>query len=96
MTNESFEALLQENRTFSASDDFKKKAAIKDPGIYQTAANDRLKFWESFANDLHWFQPWDATLEWNIPLAASAAAWARQRKARQRVEHPSGLHIMGL
>ncbi len=69
MTNESFEALLQENRTFSASDDFKKKAAIKDPGIYQTAANDRLKFWESFANDLHWFQPWDATLEWNKPFA---------------------------
>ncbi len=69
MTKESLESLLEENRSFSASDDFKKNATLNDPDIYEKAGKDRLKFWEPFAHDLHWFQKWDKTLEWNKPFA---------------------------
>ena len=27
------------------------------------------RFWNEAANELHWFKPWDTTLEWNAPDA---------------------------
>jgi len=66
---DTIETLLSENRRFSASDDFKKNAAITDGGIYQTADQDRLAFWETKANDLTWFQKWHTVLNWNRPYA---------------------------
>jgi acetyl-CoA synthetase len=66
---DTIETLLSENRRFSASDDFKKNAAITDGGIYHAADQDRLAFWETKANDLTWFQKWHTVLNWNRPYA---------------------------
>ncbi|UWG95792.1 acetate--CoA ligase [Dehalobacter sp. DCM] len=53
---------------FNASEEFKKKALISDPGIYETA-EDRLAFWAERAATLSWFKTWDTVLEWNPPFA---------------------------
>ena len=65
----SIEALLQEDRTFPPSDEFKNQANINDPGVYEEAANDPEAFWARFAGELDWFKKWDTVLEWNPPFA---------------------------
>lgn len=59
--------MLDENRKFEPSDDFKKNANFNDPKIYDDAAKDPEKFWEECAEGIDWFQKWDKTLEWNSP-----------------------------
>ena len=65
----SIEALLQEDRTFPPSDQFRQQANINDPNIYAEAAKDPEAFWARFAGELDWFQTWDKVLEWNPPYA---------------------------
>src|SRR5436190_2326206 len=67
MADQALEALLQENRTFAPSKDFVKNAACNDPKV--TKPKDRLKFWENFAKELHWFKKWTKTLDWKLPFA---------------------------
>ena len=33
------------------------------------ASQDYIKFWDDEANNLHWFEQWNKTLEWNPPFA---------------------------
>ena len=63
------DTLLKEDRVFSPSEPSRRGANIRDPGVYEAAARDRLAFWESFARQLHWFRPWDRVLDWKIPDA---------------------------
>mgnify|MGYP003321839249 CR=1 FL=1 len=65
----SIEALLQEDRTFPPSEEFKNQANINDPGVYEEAVNDPEAFWARFAGELDWFKKWDTVLEWNPPFA---------------------------
>ena len=65
----SIEALLQEDRTFPPSDEFRQQANINDPNVYAEAAKDPEAFWARFAGELDWFQTWDKVLEWNPPYA---------------------------
>ena len=65
----SIEALLQEDRTFPPSDQFRQQANINDPNVYAEAAKDPEAFWAKFAGELDWFQTWDKVLEWNPPYA---------------------------
>jgi acetyl-CoA synthetase len=67
MADKALEALLQENRTFKPPKDFVKNATVNDPKVYKV--KDRLKFWEGFAKELHWFKKWTKVLEWNLPFA---------------------------
>lgn len=62
-------ALLEEHRTFPPSDEFRAQANINDPTVYQTAANNTEAFWEAFAKELEWIQPWHQILEWAPPYA---------------------------
>lgn len=64
-----FEALLKEKRTFNPKKDFIEQANIKSRAIYQKAKKDNEKFWETFANELHWFRKWEKTLSWKPPFA---------------------------
>ena len=64
-----FEALLQEDRTFPPSNEFRKQANISDPGIYEKALADPEAFWAGFAEELHWFKKWDRVLDWQPPNA---------------------------
>jgi acetyl-CoA synthetase len=67
MADKALEALLQENRTFPPSKEFVKAAHVKDAKIYKM--RDRLKFWEGFAKELHWFKKWTKVLDWKLPFA---------------------------
>ena len=40
-----------------------------DSKIRQDASYDYVKFWESQAQKLHWFEPWNEALDWNAPFA---------------------------
>ncbi len=62
-------ALLQEGRTFSQPDEFRRQANVRDPKIYDEAERDFEAFWAAEAEHLDWFKRWDKTLEWNVPWA---------------------------
>ena len=66
---ETVNVLLEENRIFPPSDEFKQKALIRDESIYAEAAKDREAFWAKWAGELDWFKKWDKVLEWNLPFA---------------------------
>lgn len=40
-----------------------------DPSVRNAASKDVVKFWDEQARLLHWFTPWDETLQWNPPFA---------------------------
>ena len=66
---ETVNVLLEENRLFPPSDEFKRNAFIRDESIYQEAAKNREAFWAKWAGELDWFKKWDKVLEWNLPFA---------------------------
>jgi acetyl-CoA synthetase len=63
------EALLREDRRFSPSPEFRKRANAPEPGIYERAAADPEAMWESWARGLDWFEPWRTVLDWRPPHA---------------------------
>ena len=62
-------ALLREDRRFPPPDEWKTRANISDPAIYERALRDPEGFWESFANELEWMRPWDAVVRGGFPDA---------------------------
>jgi acetyl-CoA synthetase len=68
MSNESFENLSYEDRTFAPSETFIKNANAKSD-IYDEANKDRLAFWEKQANRLHWDKKWSQVVDWQLPFA---------------------------
>ncbi|MBX5465544.1 MAG: acetate--CoA ligase [Clostridia bacterium] len=67
---EGLDALLQENRTFEPSAEFKSRALWNDPAVYEEAERDPEAFWARMAREqLTWFQPWEKVLEWDPPFA---------------------------
>ena len=65
----SIDALLQEDRTFPPSEEFRNQANIADPGVYEEALRDPEAFWAKFAEELDWFKKWDQVLDWDLPHA---------------------------
>ena len=61
--------LLQEDRSFQPPPEFRSKANVSDPGVYERADKDPEAFWASFASELEWFTPWTKILEWKPPHA---------------------------
>ncbi len=68
MANE-IDALLQENREFPPSDDFRRNANVNDPAIWSKADQDREAYWAGWAEQLDWQTKWDRVLEWEPPYA---------------------------
>ncbi|HZE98533.1 MAG TPA: acetate--CoA ligase [Planctomycetota bacterium] len=66
MADKHLEALLQENRTFPPPKEFVKNAEVT---AAMARPKDRLKFWEGFAKELHWFKKWTKILDWSLPFA---------------------------
>jgi acetyl-CoA synthetase len=60
--------LLNEQRRFAPSDEIAANANV-DATAYESAASDRLGFWEEQAARLDWAQPWQQTLDWQPPFA---------------------------
>ncbi len=74
MTNEtSIESILNEDRVFEPAAEFSAQAAIKNMAEYEAlcaeAAENPVKFWESIADELDWFEKWDIALDWDLPHA---------------------------
>jgi acetyl-CoA synthetase len=63
------EALLEEDRRFDPSAEFREQANASDPQLYERAAMSPESFWEEQARELDWFEPWGRVLEWNPPKA---------------------------
>jgi acetyl-CoA synthetase len=63
------DALLVEERRFAPPEDFSRNAVLRDPGIYDRAAQDREAYWAGWAAELDWFEPWQHVLEWDPPHA---------------------------
>src|SRR6478752_2628627 len=63
------DALLNENRKFPPSDEFRRKALLSDPSIYDRGNTGPEDFWESLANELQWYKKWDKVLDWKPPHA---------------------------
>ena len=63
------DVLLQENRKFAPSDDFRRAAILSDDSIYEAAAHDPEAYWAKQAESLTWYQRWNKVLEWNPPRA---------------------------
>jgi acetyl-CoA synthetase len=66
---EKLDALLQENRKFPPSAEFRAQANANDEEIYARARKDPEGFWEAEARKLDWFAPWNKVCEWNAPWA---------------------------
>ncbi len=63
------DALLKEHRSFDPPAAFRERAVVSDPGVYDAAARDPEAFWERFARELEWSEPWRTVLEWEPPHA---------------------------
>ena len=63
------DALLQENREFPPSDEFRRAANVTDPEIWAKADADREGFWAGWAEQLDWHTKWNRVLEWDPPNA---------------------------
>jgi acetyl-CoA synthetase len=62
------ENLSHEDRSFPPSPEFVAQANAT-PELYESAKEDRLKFWETQAQELHWDRKWDRVLDWQLPFA---------------------------
>ncbi|MDI6811970.1 MAG: acetate--CoA ligase [Desulfitobacteriaceae bacterium] len=69
MTEERFEALLQENRLFQPPESFQAQANVQSSEIYDMARADRLGFWAKQSERITWFEPWTQVLDWQPPFA---------------------------
>lgn len=73
-TGGSIDNVMQESRLFPPSDEFLQGCQINSMQAYQQlydrAAADPVKFWGDLAKEeLHWFEDFNKTLEWNQPYA---------------------------
>jgi acetyl-CoA synthetase len=67
------DSTLTESRKFPPPADFSAKAWVKNLDEYKAlrkrADEDPESFWAECARNLHWFKPFNKTLEWNFPFA---------------------------
>jgi len=73
MSSNAIDSVLNEQRIFEPSDQFRAGAQIKSRAdydrLYKEAKDDPEGFWAKIARELHWFKPWDRVLEWKLPFA---------------------------
>jgi acetyl-CoA synthetase len=58
---------LLEVETFEPSAEFRERALLKDPAVYEQASSDPLGWWTSQAEELDWFRRWDTVLDDSNP-----------------------------
>ncbi len=60
-------AQLMEVPAFEPSPEFRERALLNDPAVYEEAARDPEAWWAGQAKRLHWFQEWDTVLDDSNP-----------------------------
>jgi acetyl-CoA synthetase len=63
------DVLLQEDRKFPPPDEFRRRAIVSSPDIYDEAARDPEGYWAGKASELVWIRKWDKVLDWKPPHA---------------------------
>ncbi|HEY7232774.1 MAG TPA: acetate--CoA ligase [Gemmatimonadaceae bacterium] len=63
------DVLLQENRKFAPTVEFRRDAHLSDASVYEAAARDPESYWAEQAESLTWFQRWTKVLDWQPPRA---------------------------
>ena len=63
------EDYFTEERVFPPPADFRARAVVDDPAVYDEAAALGPEFWAHQAGALDWFRPWDTVLSWDLPFA---------------------------
>ncbi len=67
------DSVLRERRVFPPPEEFAAQAHVSGmesyERLYAEADSDPEAFWARIAGELHWFEPWTKTLEWNAPWA---------------------------
>ena len=58
---------LLEQETFPPPEEFRERAVVSDPSIYDAAEADPEGFWAQQAEALHWDRKWDRVLDWSNP-----------------------------
>ncbi len=70
MTSEAANAAdWQQERTFPPPPEFAARANVQDASVYDRATQDPEAFWEEWARQLDWYEPWHTVCEWNPPHA---------------------------
>ncbi len=70
------EALLAQERVIMPPEEFRSRAVIRDPAIYQEASRDFEAFWARIAEEfVDWFRKWDKVLEWTPPQPSTSPPW---------------------
>ena len=74
MADNTFPSILNESRQFLPEEEFARQAHVASFADYQKlcqeAETDFEGFWDRRASELlHWFKPWETTLEWQPPFA---------------------------
>ncbi len=68
-----FHSLLREERVFHPPPSFAARAHLRSmedyDRLYHRSVAEPEAFWSEVALELHWFQPWQHVLEWNLPWA---------------------------
>ncbi|MDO8391102.1 MAG: acetate--CoA ligase [Actinomycetota bacterium] len=68
--HDTIDALLDEQRIFPPSADFKRQALVADTSLYDEAAQDYQGFWARQAAELiDWDQEWHTICEWQLPFS---------------------------
>src|SRR4029077_14653837 len=60
-------AELLEVERFEPPEEFRERALLNDPVVYERAARDPQAWWVQQAQQLHWFKPWDQVLDDSNP-----------------------------
>jgi acetyl-CoA synthetase len=63
------DVLLQENRKFAPSAEFRRAAVVSNSSVYEVAERDPEGYWARQAEELHWYKKWDKVLDWKAPRA---------------------------
>src|SRR5215208_6766273 len=58
---------LLEQETFPPPEEFRERAVVTDPSVYERAESDPEGFWAEQAEALHWHDKWDQVLDWSNP-----------------------------
>jgi acetyl-CoA synthetase len=58
---------LLEVERFAPPEEFRRKALLNDPSVYEEAERDPEGWWERQADELHWFEKWDRVLDDSNP-----------------------------
>jgi acetyl-CoA synthetase len=60
-------AQLLDVERFEPPPDFRERALLSDPAVYEEAASDPQAWWARQAERLHWFRRWDEVLDDSNP-----------------------------